>query len=150
MVSNWDSAFGGEVRALAKKLGITPHLRFVANMSRDQFLEISDEHHAMLATSLHDSGGIPLIEAQALGLPCITLGLGGHKLSACPDAGVNESPHDIGPFVQRSVACLTRWQQSPEVWLKESRSAVIFSTQFTIKRLADAVGEFIVPALKKP
>jgi glycosyltransferase involved in cell wall biosynthesis len=149
MVSNWDSAFGGEVRALAEKLDVAPHLRFVGNMSREQFLEMSAQHHAMLATSLHDSGGIPLIEAQALGLPCITLGLGGHKLSACPEAGVSESPHDIGPFVQRSVACLTRWQQSPEVWLKESRSAVIFSTQFTIKRLARDVGEFIVPAFRK-
>jgi hypothetical protein len=102
----------------------------------------------MLATSLHDSGGIPLIEAQALGLPCITLGFGGHKLAACPEAGVSES-HHIEEFVKRAVGCLANWQQAPGTWLDESKRGVVFSTQFTINRLAENVGKFILPALKK-
>jgi len=149
MVSEWDNAFGQGVRELAEKLGLTPHLRFVANMTREKFLELSRDHHGMLATSLHDSGGIPLIEAQALGLPCLTLGLGGHELAACPEAGVSKSPHQIEAFVTRAVDCLTRWQQDPGRWLEESKKGIIFSTQFTITRLAKDVGEFIVPALMK-
>lgn len=148
LVSAWDNAFGKGVRELAEKLGLTSHTRFVGNMSREKFLEMARDHHGMLATSLHDSGGIPLIEAQALGLPCITLGFGGHKLAACPEAGVSES-HHIEEFVKRAVGCLANWQQAPGTWLDESKRGVVFSTQFTINRLAENVGKFILPALKK-
>jgi glycosyltransferase involved in cell wall biosynthesis len=147
LVSHWNAAYEGKVRAIAEKMGISAHVHFLGGTSREKFLETMGEHHGMLATSLHDSGGIPLIEAQALGLPCFTLGLGGHQLAACPDAGVAESPHRIGDFVERSVACLARWQQDPAAWLAESHRAIRFSTQFTIDRLADDVGRLIVPAL---
>ena len=73
------------------------------------------------------------------------LGLGGHGLAACPEAGVSESPYRIADFVAKSVACLKRWQDDPATWLEESGKAVEFSTQFTIDRLADDVGRLIVP-----
>jgi glycosyltransferase involved in cell wall biosynthesis len=149
MVSTWDGEFGTAVRGLAEKWGVSSHIRFMGGTSREKFLELSQDHHGMLAPSVHDSGGIPLIEAQSLGLPCLTFGLGGHKLAACPEAGVSESPYNIQAFVKRSVECLRQWQADPQVWLEQSKKAVLFSRQFTISRLAEDVGRLIVPALKK-
>jgi len=146
LVSHWSGDYEDRVRALAKKMGVAEQVHFLGGTSREEFLKTMGEHHGMLATSVHDSGGIPLIEAQALGLPCFTFGLGGHKLAACPEAGVSESPHRTEDFARRSVDCLARWQQDPGTWLAESHRAIRFSTQFTISRLADDVGRLIVPA----
>jgi hypothetical protein len=110
---------------------------------------MAQEHHGFLATSLHDSGGIPLVEAQALGMPCVTLGLGGHMVSGCLEAGINETTPTISAFVEKAVGCLANWQQHPDAWLNESQKAVLFARQFTTNRLKENVLKLIVPAFKK-
>jgi glycosyltransferase involved in cell wall biosynthesis len=149
MVSAWDGAFGEGVRKLANKFSLGPNVHWLGYVPRAQFLEMAQEHHGLLATSLHDSGGIPLVEAQSVGLPCITMGLGGLGVSACPEAGVNETTPTIKAFVEKAVACLANWQQNPDAWLAESGKAVLFSRQFTTDRLKESVLKYIVPALKK-
>ena len=149
MVSHWDGEFGAEVKALARKLGLEPHVDFVTSMPRDKFLLLAREHHGFLATSLHDSGGIPLIEAQAQGMPCFTLALGGNRQSACPDAGVSLGIHTPDDFVSRSVDCLAAWHTEPARWLAESAAATRFATQFTRARLEAYVRDLIVPIFGK-
>ena len=146
MVSTWDGAFGKGVQKLAEKLSLSQNVQWLGHMPRAKFLEMTLEHHGLLATSLHDSGGIPLVEAQALGLPCITLGLGGLMASACPEAGVNETTDTIKEFVEKAVVCLANWQQHPDAWLNESKRAALFARQFTTNRLKESVLKLIVPA----
>ena len=112
------------------------------------FLALQAEHHAFLATSLHDSGGIPLIEAQARGLPCLTLGLGGNRVATCPTAGVPDGGDRPAEFVSRSVACLKKWQETPETWLTDAEAALLHSTTFTNARLQDYVRNHVVPAFE--
>jgi len=147
MVSQWETGVGKAVQAQARRMGLANHVSFLQFMPRAEFLKIAREHHAFLATSLHDSGGIPLIEAQANGLPCLTLALGGNRQAACPDAGVSlgvTSPED---FVEKSVARLIRWQNAPDTWVRESKTALRFSMQFSEARLENFVKETIVPIL---
>lgn len=146
--SSWESDFGRGVRRLAGRMGLDSHLEFVENMPRAAFLKMIQDYHGMIAPSLHDSGGIPLVEAQALGLPCFTLGLGGHKMAACPGIGVNMTPGHVDEFVRHAVERLKVWQQSPEKWLEEVLKGAAFSRQFTIDKLADEVERWIVPAFK--
>ncbi len=148
MVSAWDGAFGRGVRELADKLSLSRNIQWMGNMPREKFLEMAHEHHGLLATSLHDSGGIPLVEAQAHGLPCITLGLGGLMASACPEAGVNETTDTLREFVEKAVVCLANWQQHPDAWLDESKRAVVFARQFTTSKLKESVLKLIVPAFQ--
>jgi glycosyltransferase involved in cell wall biosynthesis len=149
MVSVWDGAFGKGVWKLAEKLSLSENIQWVGHVPREKFLEMTQEHHGLLATSLHESGGIPLVEAQALGMPCITLGLGGLMASACPEAGVNETTATINEFVEKAVVCLANWQQHPDAWLDQSKKAVLFARQFTTNRLKESVLKHIVPAFKK-
>jgi glycosyltransferase involved in cell wall biosynthesis len=149
MVSGWDSPFGKGVQELSLRLSLSKNIQWLGHMPREKFLELAYEHHGLLATSLHDSGGIPLVEAQALGLPCITHGLGGLKAAACPGAGVNETTQNIKEFIEKAVACLANWQQNPAAWLDESQKAVLFARQFTIDKLKGDVLKLIVPAFKQ-
>lgn len=148
MVGYWDNPFGQNVKKLTERLGLTSHVAFVGGMPRDAFLQMMDEQHAFITPSLHDSGGIPLIEAQAKGLPCLTPGLGGHKESACPEAGVSHCPQGTHDYIDQVVRCLAEWQKEPDLWLEQSKKAVAFSREFTNQRLQGYVRDWIVPAFQ--
>lgn len=144
MVGDWTGPVGISIKRQAARLGLMSRVRFLAGMPRPEFLELQAAHHGFLATSLHDSGGIPLLEAQARGLPCLTLGLGGNRESACPDAGVADGGAGPADFITRSIRCLHRWQADPDQWLAEAQAALHHSTTFTNARLQACVREQIV------
>ncbi|HEX7260202.1 MAG TPA: glycosyltransferase, partial [Luteolibacter sp.] len=146
MVGDWNGAVGQAVKQQAERLELMSHVRFIAGMPRAEFLELQASHHGFLATSLHDSGGIPLIEAQARGLPCFTLGLGGNRQAVCPQAGVPDGGASPAEFVENSVSCLRRWQSDPRQWLGEAEAALHYSTTFTNARLQTYVREHVVEA----
>ena len=148
MVGDWGGPLGQQMKEHAAKLGVGSSVEFIPGMSRVDYLELQATHHAFLATSLHDSGGIPLIEAQARGLPCLTLGLGGNRESACPEAGVPDGGTCPAEFVERSVACLRRWQTDPAQWLAEAGAALDYSTTFTNARLQTYVRTHVVKAFQ--
>ncbi|HEY8991015.1 MAG TPA: glycosyltransferase family 4 protein, partial [Luteolibacter sp.] len=148
MVGDWSGEMGAALKDRAARLGIADRVTFLPGMKRDAFLALQAEHHAFLATSLHDSGGIPLIEAQARGLPCLTLGLGGNRVAACSDAGVPDGGSGPAEFVSRSVACLKKWQDAPGAWLIEAEAALRHSKTFTNARLQDYVRDHVVPAFE--
>ncbi len=62
---------------LAKQLGIAESIHWTAELPRDQFLAMYQEHHAFLFPSLHDAAPTVILEAFAFGLPVICLDLGG-------------------------------------------------------------------------
>jgi glycosyltransferase involved in cell wall biosynthesis len=146
---SWETGVGKEVKALAEKMGLLPHIRFLEAMSREAFLAVVKEQNGFLGTSLHDSGGIPLVEAESRGIPCLTLGLGGNRDAACPEAGVSGPVRDVEDYVQKSVACIARWQQNPSVWLDECQKAIAFAQTFTNEKLKATVRELIIPLFNR-
>lgn len=145
MICDWKSDVGVAIRSMAENLGISPHVEFLGFMSRNELLSAAQEHHAFLATSMHDSGGIPLIEAQAQGLPCITLGLGGNRDAVCPDGGVSGDFQNPTEFMNAAADRLARWQGEPQKWLKDSANSLRFSTTFGIQRIQEQVMDRITP-----
>lgn len=145
----WETKEGKAVQEMAAQLGLLPHMAFLDALPREVFFSLVKEQDGFLATSLHDSGGIPLIEAQSRGIPCLTLGLGGNRDAACPTAGVAGDVATVDEYVQKSVQCLEAWQKDPEIWLEECRRAVDFSRTFTNERLRESVRELIVPLFKR-
>lgn len=148
MVTQWNDPTAQALKKMASDLRVEEYVEFVEPMARTQFLEFARQQHAFLATSLHDSGGIPLIEAQAQGLPCFTLALGGNREAASPDAGVSGAFPTAEAFYEASTKRLQQWQQEPQIWLGEVERGLHFSTGFSHERLAWYVEELIVPAFK--
>lgn len=64
-------------KQLANELGITKQVDWIEWMSRDELPELYARHDALLFPSLHDSGGMVVLEAMAHGLPVVCLDLGG-------------------------------------------------------------------------
>ncbi len=69
------------VRAQASRLGLDSAIDWRGRLARDELLAIYEGHHALLIPSLHDSGGMAVLEGLSRGLPVICLALGGPAVS---------------------------------------------------------------------
>lgn len=69
------------VRERATRLGLDAAIDWRGRLPRDELLTIYDGHHALIIPSLHDSGGMAVLEGLSRGLPVICLALGGPAVS---------------------------------------------------------------------
>jgi glycosyltransferase involved in cell wall biosynthesis len=67
----------GNLKALAKELGVQDRVEIVGSVPRPEVLERLRTADIFLHPSLHDSGGLATLEAMAAGLPVICLDIGG-------------------------------------------------------------------------
>lgn len=62
---------------LASRLGVADRVKWLPWRSRGDLMQLYAENDALLFPSLHDSGGMVVLEALAHGLPVVCLDLGG-------------------------------------------------------------------------
>lgn len=86
------------LRDLANRLGVAEAVEFVGHAPRQRFLDALRTYTALIFPSLHDSGGLVVLEALANGLPVVCLDLGG------PGVMVNGSCGIIIPTAQADDA----------------------------------------------
>jgi glycosyltransferase involved in cell wall biosynthesis len=67
----------GRLEALARQLGIAERLHWVGTLPREEVLRAYTSHDLFAFPSLHDSGGVAVLEAMSAALPVLCLGLGG-------------------------------------------------------------------------
>jgi glycosyltransferase involved in cell wall biosynthesis len=65
------------LQALAQDLGVADQVEWIPWLSQEKLLQAYAEYDVMLFPSLHDSGGMVVLEAMARGLPVVCLDLGG-------------------------------------------------------------------------
>ena len=103
------------LKSLAKSLNVEKYVQFLGSLSQKEILKILPQHHIFLMTSYKDDAGrmetqgIVSAEAQACGLPVITLGFGGtadtiihgvtgfNLLSSNPEAAISYLREIIDP-----------------------------------------------------
>jgi glycosyltransferase involved in cell wall biosynthesis len=86
------------LRTLARDLGVEPQVEFMGSVPHDEVLALFQTHDVFLFPSLHDSGGIAVLEAMYLGLPVVCLDLGGPAVSV-GDAGIRVPCEDAQQIV---------------------------------------------------
>jgi len=69
------------------RLGLGNDVQFIDWIPRDELLELYAKKDAFLFPSLHDSGGLVVLEAMARGLPVLCLDCGGPGLSVDAQSG---------------------------------------------------------------
>ena len=74
-------------RREVSQLGLQDDVEFIDWMARDELLNLYLEKDAFLFPSLHDSGGLVVLEAMARGLPVVCLDCGGPGVSVDPKSG---------------------------------------------------------------
>jgi len=82
------------LRDVATRFGVGDAVEFAGHVPRQQLIESLGSYTALVFPSLHDSGGMVLLEALAEGLPTVCLDLGG------PGMIVNESCGIVIPTTQ--------------------------------------------------
>ena len=92
------------LRDLAIRSGVADAVEFVGHAPRQRFVDSLRSYTALIFPSLHDSGGLVVLEAFANGLPVVCLDLGG------PGSMVNRSCGIVIPTTQadeaKTVTCL--------------------------------------------
>ena len=101
------------LRARAGALGLSDRVRFTGRLPRAGVLELLAASHALVQTSLHDSGGGVCLEALAAGRPVVGFRLGGTAVHVAPDAGVLVAAEAPGPAVAALAAALRRLAADP-------------------------------------
>ena len=80
-----DGYDAGRLKRMASRLNLENSVRWMPWMPREALLSIVTDFDLFLFPSLHDSGGMAVLEALSLGLPVVCLDLGG------PSEFVNDS-----------------------------------------------------------
>jgi glycosyltransferase involved in cell wall biosynthesis len=86
------------LRSISKRCGMTDSVRFAGRVAREQLISDFHGYTALVFPSLHDSGGMVVLEALSEGLPVICLDLGG------PGIMVNESCGIVVPTANANEA----------------------------------------------
>jgi glycosyltransferase involved in cell wall biosynthesis len=65
------------LRAIAKRCGVSHAVNFLGRIPRPQLIDSLHRYTALVFPSLHDSGGMAVLEALAVGIPVVCLDIGG-------------------------------------------------------------------------
>lgn len=113
------------LRRLADRLGLERSLSWIPWMDRKDLVHLYPEFDLFLFPSLHDSGGMAVLEAMSFGLPVVCLDLGG------PGMSVNETCGQVIPTRGRTedelvslISCgLSRFLSDPDILEQMSMGA---------------------------
>lgn len=131
----------GAWKALAASLGIADKVTWIPWLEQQQLAAVYRQQHCFLFPSLHDSGGMVVLEALGHGLPVVCLNLGG------PGVIVDEScGHRIGVEGRSRAQVITALSgalhavaRDPELRQQLSQGAVSRVEQFRWSALIDSI-----------
>lgn len=98
-----------EWQRLARSHGLDAHVNWVGKLSQKALFDLYDRADLMLFPSLHDSGGMVVLEAFARGLPVVCLDLGGPGIMVDKNCGrkirtSGRSTEQVADALARAVA----------------------------------------------
>lgn len=78
----------GRLRALVGSYQLSENVQFISWLPQRQLFDLYRSHDLFVFPSLHDSGGLAVIEALSHGLPVMCLNLGGPQYAVTPGSGI--------------------------------------------------------------
>lgn len=95
--------------ALADRCGVADKVTWVAQMPRAEFMQCLPNFDVLLFPSLHDSGGMVVLEAMAAGVPVVCLDYGGPAVLVDASCGFKvraRTPDEAVSGLHRALATL--------------------------------------------
>jgi len=130
------------LRDLAKKCGVADAVDFAGQAPRQKLIDSLHSFTALVFPSLHDSGGLAVLEAMSKGLPVVCLDLGGPGImvnGSCgvvvPTAGADEAQVVTGI----ANAMIRLGSMSPAKWERLSSAAIARADELSWIRLTERV-----------
>ena len=125
--------------------GLESRCRVSGFVARADLLVELGRAHAFVYPTLHDSSSPALLEAYAMGLPSLTVGLGGPAVVATDTTGYNRRPADLDAWLDGAARCLRSWQREPATWLAASAAARARADEFGAGYLDALVERWLAP-----
>ncbi len=134
--------------AQARDAGVTDLLEWVASTPHDEIAREYRHSLAFVFPSLHDSGGMVVLEALAAGLPVVCLDLGGPGTIATSDCAivVPAQQSSEASIVQSLAEAMVRIASDPAFRARLSANAVIRARQLTWDHAAEHLYGVVDPS----
>jgi len=130
-----------DLEILVQELGVSDHVIWRGELSREELLGLYPTHHAFLFPSLHEAGGTVILEAWAYGLPVICLSLGGPGRMVDSTCGrivsvANRSEDDCAEMLAAEIVALA---ENEDLRLALSRGAIARAREFSWSKVVAAL-----------
>jgi glycosyltransferase involved in cell wall biosynthesis len=132
------------LRKVASRSGVTDAIEFAGSLPRQQLLDSLQNYTALVFPSLHDSGGMAVLEALSKGLPVICLDLGGPSVivnNTCgivvPTAHANETQ----VIISIAKAMIAMVIMPVAEWKHLSAESIIRANELSWNKLATRIIE---------
>lgn len=134
-------------RRQIRAAGVSAYCRIGGFVPRGELLVALGRAHVFVYPTLHDSSSPALLEAYAMGLPSLSVGLGGPAVVATKNTGYNVRPANLDEWLDGAVARVRQWQQDPVAWATASMAARARAGEFGSAYLGAAVDQWLAPEL---
>lgn len=136
-------------QALAERLDVADSVHWIAQLPRPQFLDSLASFDVLLFPSLHDSGGMVVLEAMAAGVPPVCLDIGGPGQLVDDHCGSKVPPTTWDDTVAGLHEALVTLASDKVVWKSKSRAAVARANEmFTWTSKAHTMGRLYEAAMR--
>jgi glycosyltransferase involved in cell wall biosynthesis len=129
------------LRSLASRLKLDEKVSWMGWKRREEVIALYAEYDLFVFPSLHDSGGMAVLEAMAFGLPVLCLDLGGPALAVTNRCGrvIATAGRSEDAIVDSMAEFLREMMNGPEVLAKLSQAARAQAAALTWAANVDAV-----------
>lgn len=130
--------------------GVADRVRVNGFLPRAELLTRFGRAHVFVYPTFHDSAATALLEAYAMGLPSLTVGLGGPAVVATGATGYNVRPTNLNTWIEGAVACVRDWQRTPATWVAASEAARVRALEFGENHMNAMVDRWLPPGVFAP
>jgi len=110
-----DGAEKSRLQQQAKDLGIADKIRFAGYVAPTEGARRMRDADIFVLPSLRECGGMVMLEAMAVGLPCVVANWAGPGVHITDETGIRVSPDSHKAFVDGMTAAIIKLAQSPDL-----------------------------------
>lgn len=133
---------GGEVQALAARLGLGRHVHFHGYLPHDRLHALVSRADLLWLTSVHEAGPLAVLEAAVVGVPTVGTAVG-HVAEWTPDAAVAVPLRDADALVRETVAVLGDDERRLALAREAQRRALECDADWTAQRFEALYAELL-------
>jgi len=130
-----EGVYKKELQTLAKVLGVDSMIDWHSWMEQSELAEFYSSHDVFVFPSLHDSGGMVVLEALAASMPVICLNLGGPATIVTETSGIVIDAHLSEEKICQKIALEISMIIRAENYLNYCENARIRSQELTWEKL---------------
>jgi glycosyltransferase involved in cell wall biosynthesis len=131
-----EDTLGGEVQAIAARLGLLRHVRFRGFLPQRQLRPLVEAAHLMIICSRHETGPLAVLEAAAVGVPSVGTDVG-HIAEWSPQAAMAVPVGDAAALARALARMLADEQLRLNIARKAHELALREDADYTAARFED-------------